>query len=267
MKKALIVLGVFLLIQYGVALIMTLIGQAGGIAGLSIDKTGGVSLSSTFQLMLIGIASLCSTIAIIAVCNDGIVKPFRFAMPPLRGLSIIALSALTMIPLGLLISEVSSYFGVPDFFATMFQGMAHNPYAIPILVLIGPLGEELCFRYGIAGNILRGQKKGGSIWIPILISAFLFGLIHFNPAQSLAAFAIGVFFGWLYVRTGSLWPSLVCHMLNNFVSILLLRQGAEASSLRHYISSDVVYIIIVAGLALLVVLLLWATAKTIKRRK
>lgn len=267
MKKALIVLGVFLLIQFGIALIMTILGEANGIAGLTIHKNGDVEMSPAFQLMLVAIASLCSIVAIIAVCNDGIIKPFRFAMAPLRGMAVIGLSALTMIPLALLIGEVSIVLGLSDRFATLFEGMAHSSYAIPVLAIVGPLAEELCFRYGIAGSILRGQKKNGSIWVPILVSAILFGIVHFNPAQSLAAVTIGIFFGWLYVRTGSLWPSLVCHMLNNFITIILLRQGFGSESLRQYVNSQTIYICVIAGLALLLILLLWATSKAIKQRR
>ena len=39
-----------------------------------------------------------------------------------------------------------------------------------------------------------------------------------NPAQIPFAFLLGMMFGWLYYRTGSMLPGIVGHVLNNSVA-------------------------------------------------
>ena len=58
-------------------------------------------------------------------------------------------------------------------------------------------------------------------WIAIVISALIFGIVHFNLAQGLHAFLIGLLLGWLYSRTGSILPGFVFHWVNNTVAYLM----------------------------------------------
>ena len=84
-----------------------------------------------------------------------------------------------------------------------------------VALLVGavavPLLEELLFRGVILGGLLRSQRP----WVAIGQSALLFGLIHFNPAQSVSAALLGLLLGWLYYRTRSLGLCIALHALNN----------------------------------------------------
>ena len=80
------------------------------------------------------------------------------------------------------------------------------------IAIVVPILEEVLFRGAIEGHLLR---KGWSPKWAILVSALIFGIIHGNPAQIPFAFLIGLLFGWLYYRTGSLVPGIVGHIINN----------------------------------------------------
>ena len=77
--------------------------------------------------------------------------------------------------------------------------------------LVAPVFEELLFR----GLILQGFLRHYSRPIAILASAALFAVAHLNPVQLIPPFALGVIYAWLRLRTGSLWPCVVAHALNN----------------------------------------------------
>jgi uncharacterized protein len=77
--------------------------------------------------------------------------------------------------------------------------------------LIGPLLEEMLFR----GLILRGFLDRYKPWHAILLSALLFGVFHLNVWQFFTAFFLGLLLGWLYWKTGSLWPCFILHALHN----------------------------------------------------
>ena len=81
--------------------------------------------------------------------------------------------------------------------------------------LLGPVLEELVFRGAITRELLRKFRPG----MAIFISGLLFGLIHFNPVQSVFGFLAGMLLAWLYWRTRSVVPCIVVHVLNNALSV------------------------------------------------
>ena len=49
----------------------------------------------------------------------------------------------------------------------------------------------------------------------MIISAFLFGLIHLNPWQFYSGFIIGLISAWICIRTNSILLSIYMHLFNN----------------------------------------------------
>lgn len=110
-----------------------------------------------------------------------------------------------------------------------------NPLWLDILIyiyicLLGPILEELIFR----GVLLEGLRKYGSLF-GIIMSAVLFGLMHQNIVQCLPAAAIGLVWGYIAVKSGSLIPSILLHILNNTMSAILLvvMQSVELSDMSN----------------------------------
>lgn len=86
---------------------------------------------------------------------------------------------------------------------------------IVVLCVATPMLEELLYR-GIIYPRLRewvGVKRG------IVISAFLFGIMHFNLVQFLYAFLIGLLLAVVMER-GGLRYAIAAHGLTNLVSVL-----------------------------------------------
>lgn len=80
-----------------------------------------------------------------------------------------------------------------------------------LLMAVTPaLCEETLFR----GLILSGFRRLGQ-WPAILLTALLFGLAHASIYRLLPTFFLGVIFGYVVWKTGSLWAGVVCHALNN----------------------------------------------------
>lgn len=81
--------------------------------------------------------------------------------------------------------------------------------------LAGPLVEEFVFR----GVLLGGLRTTGRILSAIILSAALFGMVHMNINQLSYTFFAGIYWGLLAEATGSLIPSMVCHVLMNSLSV------------------------------------------------
>ncbi len=83
-------------------------------------------------------------------------------------------------------------------------------YALALSV--GPaLSEELAFR----GLILQGLRGPLGAGAAIVLSALLFGIIHIDILQGLGAFFTGLYLGYLTVQSGSIYPAIVAHGVNN----------------------------------------------------
>lgn len=116
---------------------------------------------------------------------------------------------------GVVVEPVIETIPMPDFIKQLFEKFFKNTWLSFVLIgIVGPILEELLLR----GIVLEGLLKNYSPRFSILFSAFIFGLIHLNPWQFLAAFVIGVLMGWTYWKTNSLWPCILMHVLNNSLS-------------------------------------------------
>jgi membrane protease YdiL (CAAX protease family) len=99
------------------------------------------------------------------------------------------------------------------------------PLAIIVIVLLGPLAEEVMFR-GLLLDWLRQQLSGCS---SIIIASLLFAILHNNGLRSGAMgwlvladrFLLAIGTSILALRYQSLRPSFVLHATNNCVVVLL----------------------------------------------
>ena len=113
-----------------------------------------------------------------------------------------------------LLSELIS---LPNIVEDQMIDMCREPWGMLAIAIGAPIGEEIMFRWGIMGHMLR---RNSSVPTAILVSAVLFGLMHMNPAQVFFAAAMGIMLGILYWRSGNIWWPIILHVLNNSMACL-----------------------------------------------
>lgn len=87
-----------------------------------------------------------------------------------------------------------------------------------LLVILTPATEEVLFR----GYMFRGFAKSWG-WLPAaIISAGLFGLMHWQLNVALDTAALGFISAWLVHETGSLTPSILLHAVKNLAAFSLI---------------------------------------------
>ena len=77
--------------------------------------------------------------------------------------------------------------------------------------ILTPIVEEVVFR----GFVLDVASERYGDWMSIFISAFLFAIIHVEAVSVLNAFMGGLIYGYVRIRTGSLWPPILLHFAWN----------------------------------------------------
>ena len=112
-------------------------------------------------------------------------------------------------------------------------GMKLAVYAL-YTVLAAPVTEELLMRGFALKNLSRVSQRGG-----ILLTAFLFGIMHRNPAQFLFVFPLGILLGYITVRHDSLLPAILVHMTVNACNLLQIcgREYLPAATFRIVLMS------------------------------
>ncbi len=89
---------------------------------------------------------------------------------------------------------------------------------VNILLIGGSAGicEEVLFR----GTIQRGFERFGAAKA-ILITSFLFGLMHVDFQKLLGTFLLGALIGFIVYRTDSIFGGMFAHFTNNSIAVLL----------------------------------------------
>lgn len=137
----------------------------------------------------------------------GQIKPAMVAL-----LTVVATFALMVV-----LEPTAEIVPMPDTVKEVYKQMFTNMLWTSLSVAVAaPLAEEFILR----GVILRGMLYHSTPLKAILWSAFYFAFIHLNLYQAIGAFIMGLFMGWIYYRTGSLWLTILIHFINNGSSLL-----------------------------------------------
>ncbi len=88
-----------------------------------------------------------------------------------------------------------------------------------VIAFMAALSEELFFR-GILQKVLIEctHSKHIAIWI----GAILFSAFHLQFYGFLPRVLMGAFLGYLFLWSGSLWPSIFAHFVNNGMTVFLI---------------------------------------------
>jgi CAAX protease family protein len=206
-----------LIAAFGAALMGALIvGVIGAAAGASLsDPTPAVNISATIvqDLSFIGAAILFASIA-------GRPLPAQFGLRRTRlwpaigwmAVAFVAFYVFTLVWVSILgvdtdDSKLPDELGVKDSTFALL--------AVAFLVsVVAPIAEEFFFR-GFFFTALRSWK---GLWPAAILTGLVFGAIHLGSAEAAFLLPLG-FFGFclclLYHRTGSLYPCIALHCVNN----------------------------------------------------
>lgn len=270
MKKALYILGMFLLVQCGMSIVLVMVTKL--LKSHANGATGELLISMpTLELATLIITNILIIVFAVQIIGKGWKSPFSWRKPYSRIFAdnseeiaeapeeiakfpdetavfrarrdIILLSLVGMLPLMFAVNALNEWISLPDLMSETFYQMSFSPLALAALAVVGPIAEEFCFRYGVEGALLDDRRRVDGPctmprWVAVVVSAAVFGLIHANPAQMVGAFLFGLYFGALFAFTGSLWPSLLCHVLNNGIAVVLMRAVPEDFTLTQALNDN-----------------------------
>jgi uncharacterized protein len=175
-------------------------------------------LNGVVQLMLSGLMGLAAFAVAVLIRIRGLAA---FAIRRVRGRWLLIGAAAGLgawlagtiysVVITLLLGPVQAVQG--DYQAAAGGGVLAAIFALLMGSVLTPIGEEFFFR-GVIANAL--QRYGG--WVCVLGSAAIFAVCHGVNAVLPVAFIVGVGSALLLRRTGSVWPGVMLHALNNIAA-------------------------------------------------
>ncbi|MEY8391392.1 type II CAAX endopeptidase family protein [Lachnospiraceae bacterium 45-W7] len=185
------------------------------------DFTMNFLMDSQF---LTGISAIYAVIAALAL-GFWYWKRFVPKKQPRREISVLInpwiIAALALLMLGM--QYISTYVVAllaavnPDWYHTYEELMKSIGFenVTPLLavysILIAPISEELIFR----GVTLKYARNAMPFFAANIFQAVLFGAFHGNVIQGSYAFVVGLFCGYVCYKGGSIYLSILFHMLFN----------------------------------------------------
>ncbi len=245
MKKSFLLVLTFVGYQFMVALLLI-------VANVVMERPDPQTLS-TGQLILSSVLSNALVIAHLLWCRDACLDKLSFTGVPVR-------CYLLCLPLVLsamfVLNVATEWIDLPNYNSDLFAEMSHNAWGVISIVLVAPLAEELLFRGALERHLLR---QGHSAAFAIVVSSAFFAVVHGNPAQIPFAFLIGMLLAWLYYRTGSVVPGVMCHVVNNSLAVwTMLAFPSEMSTEEMVGGSATLCILMFVCVCLFVVSFVWA---------
>lgn len=171
------------------------------------------------------LSGLCF-IAIVLLRKEAAIT--RGNIPPSAMFPLLVCSALFTLGQLLPSNWLLEHTNLPNKLKDTLEVLMKYPMGAIALSLVIPVAEELMFRGIVFKNVLNITQKP---WWAIAISALTFAIVHLNPVQIAFALPMGIVLGWVYWRTGSLWPCIVIHITNNLsATVFTLCFGSNSTT-------------------------------------
>jgi hypothetical protein len=205
------------------ALLLTTVVEVGVVSAFDPELDSLAARLLTQALLaatLVGVA-----LAVTAGAGGGVASPGALGLRrPLR--SPIGMAAAAYLGYIVMALVYSSFIHPHQEDVTRDLGFGHGPFgtiaAGALIIVAAPFSEEVFFR----GFIFGGFRRRLPFPIAALISATIFGLFHYTGPDSIGVVPQLAFLGfalaWLYEETGSIYPTIAVHAVNNALAFALL---------------------------------------------
>ena len=118
--------------------------------------------------------------------------------------------------------QAAAYAVMPDWVKKLLEGntLFEDRSTVEIILIVSAVGvaAPVCEEYFFRGVLQNGLSRAMPPWGALVVTSLVFSILHGDPVGFLARVELGMLFGYLFIRTGSLWPGVLAHAANNLVS-------------------------------------------------
>lgn len=226
--------GIFVLYQFGGAILTLAIF---GFNFENADLNAVRLLTMGGQILLI----LLPTLIITKLVYANVTKALRIALPHPKEIGIFAIGFVILLPLLQSMMFVQNFIidwlaGISPAFKSAKEfvdqidkliqstygdllssgSLFESSFIVFVVSVIPALCEETFFRGFVQKSF---EQRFKPVW-SILMTAFFFGIYHFNPYGLIALIILGAYFGFAAYLSNSIFIPMILHFLNNFLAVI-----------------------------------------------
>ncbi|MCK4749782.1 MAG: CPBP family intramembrane metalloprotease [Bacteroidales bacterium] len=249
LQQAWVVFAIFLAASIAIGLLIGAINEMAGIQNISISNFIGYNVSLLFVIWF-------------AWRNRKPNEEKQLYFRPVPSVLYPLLVILT-VSLAVFLDPLTNLLPIPDWVEDIFALLTtRDMWTFMMVGITGPILEEVLFRGIILDGFLTRYKPGKAIFW----SAFLFGLFHLNPWQFIPGFLIGLLLGYIYMKTRSLIPVILVHIVNNSFSYLIVYfYGEDVMSFKDLFTESGDYNLFLAVSTVIFVISIFALYKIVNQ--
>jgi len=190
--------------------------------GLSLDEiiTNGHALA--VATIVSALAAILMTFLFIKIREGASLREY-LAFKPISLKTLLAILG-TMVLFMVAMEFLSRYLEkdiIPEFMMEATQSIGWLPLLWFAVIIAAPFFEEIFFR----GFLLEGLRHSfvGNAGA-IILTSLLWAAIHvqYGMFEISLIFAMGLLFGYIRIKTGSIWSPIIMHAFNNGVSTVMV---------------------------------------------
>lgn len=190
--------------------------------------------NSTGQILFLGLATFLVVKLHLTGESKGAFLRFHWQRNTLTFFGLAAIVTLIVQPLVMYLGYLNSLLPVPELFTDMqasqyemFEQFLTQEgviwFGLFHIAMVPAFCEEILFR----GYLLKAFEKSWGIITAILVSGLIFGLYHVQLTNLLPLAALGIVFACFTWLSGSLWPAIGAHFVNNGAMVILATINPE----------------------------------------
>ncbi|MEA1973871.1 MAG: ABC transporter permease subunit/CPBP intramembrane protease [Candidatus Cloacimonadota bacterium] len=208
------------------------------------------------------------TYFVLKISKQNIKEVIRLNMPKISDIGWFLLMIIpAFISSNMIMNLVNHIYPIPESYLKVFEELlgGTNISIWRAVVIIGVL-PGLCEEFMFRGYIINVFKKRG-FWKSILISGLLFALMHLDMYRFPSVAFLGIFLGYMLLRTNSIIIPILFHIANNSLGVLLSRDVIPQSILEFFFPDQSLSLVIgILGMVIFAILIyLFEKSKTQKR--
>jgi len=157
---------------------------------------------------------------------------------PFNAVALVLMLAMATFALGIVCEPVNDLLPeMPDWLKDTFDRLVTGNFWLSFICvsIFAPFFEEWLCRGMILRSLLARKMRPA---VAIALSAFFFAVIHLNPWQAIPAFALGLLFGYVYYKTGSLKLTMWMHFVNNTFALAAGQYLSEYTSFKEMLGNN-----------------------------
>lgn len=159
----------------------------------------------------------------------------RLKLDRLPGLPVFAVALSGVMALAIVLAQVSYWmelvWPMPELLKSAYLSAvtARTPAELALLVIVAGAVPGFCEEVAFRGFFQQIFAHRFGAHAGILLAGAAFAVMHVDPWHLIALFLIGIYLGYLFFWTNSLWIPAAAHCLNNAASVCVLYFMPNAS--------------------------------------